>query len=136
MTKQFDRGLFVNVAVRDLQRTIAYFTELGFTFNPKFTDEKAACLVIGEISSVMLLQDSFFSTFTKKPTVDARQSTQAIIAVSCESRDEVNRIVDRAVVLGGTAAGDPMDHGFMYMRSFFDLDGHHWEMLWMDPAQT
>lgn len=130
---QTHRGLFVNVAVSDLQRSIAFFTELGFTFNAKFTDEKAACLVIGETSSVMLLQDSFFSTFTNKPTVDASRSTEAIIAVSCQNRDEVDQIVDRALTLGGEAAGQ-MDRDIMYMRSFFDPDGHHWEMFWMDPA--
>ncbi len=127
------RKLFVNLPVRDLARSMAFFSQLGFEFNPKFTDDKAACMVLSGDGYVMLLSEPFFATFTTRPLSD-RTTTGAICSFSCASRAEVDALGERALALGGTRAKEPMDHGFMYGRSFYDLDGHHWELFWMDPA--
>ena len=127
------RSVFINIAVRDLQKSMEFFTALGFTFNPQFTDDKAACMILSEQGYVMLLSEPFFRGFTKKEPADTTKSTEAMFALSCESRAEVDQLVRKAIDAGGTHAMDPQDHGFMYGWSFYDLDGHHWEVMWMDP---
>ena len=128
------RKLFLNLAVRDLKKSMDFFASLGFTFNPQFTDENAACMVFSEDAYAMLLQEPFFKTFTKRPLVDARQQTEGIYALSCTSRAEVDELLKKALAGGATPAMPSQDHGFMYSNSFYDLDGHHWEVLWMDPS--
>ncbi|HEY6004234.1 MAG TPA: VOC family protein [Anaeromyxobacter sp.] len=127
------RKLFVNLAVRDLKKAKQFFSTLGFEFNPQFTDDKAACMVVSEEAYVMLLTEPFFRTFTKREPCDTSRQTEGMFALSCTSRAEVDQLVQKAIAAGGKQAGDPQDHGFMYGRSFYDLDGHHWEVLWMDP---
>ncbi|HEX5769718.1 MAG TPA: VOC family protein [Nocardioidaceae bacterium] len=128
------RMIFVNLPVRDLKQTVGFWTGLGFTFNPQFTDENATCMVISDHACVMLLTDEFFSTFTTRQVADATEHTEAILALSAESREEVDRLVDTAVTTGGSAANETQDEGYMYGRSFHDPDGHLWEVLYMDPA--
>lgn len=129
------RQVFVNVAVRDLARAKAFFTELGFAFDARFTDEKAASLILSEGASyVMLLAEPFFRTFTAREPCDTTKHTEALLCISAESRAAVDTFCDRALALGGKAAMPSQDHGFMYVRSFYDLDGHHWEVMWMDPT--
>jgi uncharacterized protein len=125
------RLIFVNVPVRDLSASKEFFRGLGFEFDEKFTDDSAACMVVSEHAYVMLLVEPRFADFTDKPVADARRSTEAIIAVSAESRDEVDAFADAALGLGGSPALEPTDYGFMYSRSFCDLDGHLWEVMWM-----
>lgn len=128
------RMIFVNLPVQDLSKSTAFFDSLGFEFNQQFTDERATCMVVSEQACVMLLVTPYFSTFTTKNVADAATSTEAILAVSAESRDEVDRLVDQALALGGGVAKEPSDEGYMYGRSFYDLDGHAWEVMWMDPS--
>ena len=128
------RMLFVNLAVRDLERSMAFWRKLNFEFNPQFTDEHAACMILSDQAFVMLLVESRFKDFTKRELCDTTTSTEGLFALSCTSRDEVDEIVKSAVANGGSHAMDSMDHGFMYAWSFYDLDGHHWEVMWMDPA--
>lgn len=128
--------IFVNLPVRDLDRSIAFFKALGFAFNPQFTDHTAACMVIGEDSYAMLLTHEKFAVFTPKAIADATKATEVLTALSVESRAEVDRMVDAALAAGGTEARAPMDHGFMVDRAFNDLDGHIWEIFWMDPAHV
>jgi len=128
------RKIFVNLPVRDLKKSMSFFSTLGFGFNPQFTDEKAACMVISEEAFVMLLAAPYFKTFTTQALCDTSKATEGLFALSCDSRGEVDEIVTKAVAAGGRHAMDPQDHGFMYGWSFYDLDGHHWEVLWMDPA--
>jgi uncharacterized protein len=127
------RKLFVNLAVRDLKKAMQFFSTLGFEFDPRFTDDKAACMVVSEEAYVMLLTEPFFRTFTKREPCDTSRQTEGLYALSCTSRAEVDQLVRKAIAAGGTHAGEPQDHGFMYGWSFYDLDGHHWEVLWMDP---
>ncbi len=127
------RKIFVNLPVADLPKSMEFFRRLGFEFNRQFTDDKAACMVISEEGYVMLLARPFFQTFTRKALADAHTHTEALIALSCDSRAEVDELVRKAIAAGGTHAMDPVDHGFMYGWSFNDLDGHGWEVLWMDP---
>lgn len=127
------RDLFVNLAVHDLPKSMEFFSALGFTFNPQFTDDKAACMIVSEKAYVMLLTEPFFQGFTKKTPCDTATSNEALLALSCVSRAEVDQLVRKALDAGGSHAMDPQDHGFMYGWSFYDLDGHHWEVLWMDP---
>ena len=128
------RKIFVNLAVSDLKRSMDFFSKLGFTFNPKFTDENAACMILSSEGYVMLLRESFFKSFTKRDLCDTTRQNEALLALSCESRPEVDEMVKTALANGGKPAMDPQDHGFMYAWSFYDIDGHHWEVLWMDPA--
>jgi predicted lactoylglutathione lyase len=127
------RKLFVNLAVRDLKRSMDFFSKLGFAFNKQFTDDKAACMVIGEEAYVMLLTEPFFKTFTTREICDTNSQAEGLFALSCGSRAEVDELVHNAVAAGGTHAMKPADHGFMYGWSFCDLDGHQWEPIWMDP---
>jgi uncharacterized protein len=133
MTTNHQRKLFVNIQVKDLQRSMDFFARLGFTFNRQFTDDKAACMIVSDDAYFMLLIEPFFRSFTKRQPADAHKQTEAMFALSCSSRAEVDEIVRKAIDAGGSHAMDPQDHGFMYGWSFYDLDGHHWEVLWMDP---
>ena len=129
------RMIFVNLPVKDLGRSMDFFKKLGFTFNPQFTDETAACLVISDVIFAMLLTEAKMKEFTKKPIVDAAKATEVLVALSADSRDEVNKLVDGALKAGATEARAAMDYGFMFGRSFNDLDGHIWEIVWMDQSQ-
>ena len=133
MTTTTPRKLFVNLAVRDLERSKRFFSTLGFGFNPKFTDDKAACMIVSDEAYVMLLTEPMFRTFTKRQPCDTTRQTEGLFALSCASRPEVDHLVKTAVAAGGTHAMEPQDHGFMYGWSFYDPDGHHWEVFWMDP---
>ena len=128
--------IFVNLPVRDLDRSVRFFTALGYTFNPQFTDKNATCMVVGGDIYVMLLVEPFFKTFTPKPIADARSSTEVIIALSCDSRHAVDDMVRKAVAAGATTPMPAQDHGFMYQHGYQDLDGHLWEVLWMDMSQV
>jgi predicted lactoylglutathione lyase len=128
------RKIFVNLPIKDMARSQAFFRALGFSFNPQFTNEQGACMVISEDIYAMLLVEPFFQTFTKKPVADARKSTEVLVCLSCDSREEVDALVKKALAAGGTAPNAPQDHGFMYGHGFEDLDGHVWELMWMDPA--
>lgn len=130
------RKLFVNLPVRDLKKSMDFFAGLGFAFNPQFTDDKAACLVLGDDNYAMLLTEPFFRTFTQREPCDTNRQTEVLIALSCESRGEVDDLSRKALAAGGAPAADPQDHGFMYSRSFTDLDGHQWEPFWMNPAHV
>jgi len=125
--------LFVNIPVADLQRAIVFFEALGFRFNPQFTDATATCMLVGEDAYFMLLDHERFMGFSKRAIGDARKETNAMYALSVDSREEVDAMVHRAIAAGGSHAVEPQDHGFMYGRSFYDIDGHHWEVFWMDP---
>ena len=127
--------IFVNLPVKDLKKTMGFFTHLGFNFNPQFTDDKAACLVINEGSIyAMLITEEFFKTFTKKPISDATKNTEVLIALDAESRQEVDDMIRKAVEAGGSVYMESQDHGWMYGHSFADPDGHQWEVLYMDET--
>jgi uncharacterized protein len=128
------RMLFVNMPVADLERSKAFFGELGFSFNPMFTDETAACMLVGEHAFVMLLTREKFAEFAKHPIADPTTHTLALYSFSVSSRDEVDAVSAAALAAGATEADDAEDYGFMYSRSFFDLDGHGWQVMWMDPV--
>src|SRR6476619_5175225 len=128
------RTLFVSIPVADLERTKAFFAQLGFTYNPKFTDGTAACMLVGEDAFVMLLSRERFAEFAKLPIADPTTHTLALYCFSVSSREEVDTVSAAALAAGGSEADDAEDHGFMYSRSFFDLDGHGWQVMWMDPA--
>lgn len=128
------RSLFLNMPVSDLERSTAFFTKLGFSFNPVFTNDSAACMLVGEDAFVMLLTRDKFSEFSKLPIADPRTHALALYCFSVSSRDEVDAVSAAALAAGGTEADEAEDFGFMYSRSFFDLDGHGWQVLWMDPA--
>jgi predicted lactoylglutathione lyase len=130
------RKIFVNLPVADLKKSIDFFTKLGFTFNPQFTDDTATCMIISDDIYAMLLTHAKFSQFVKQPISDARRQTEVLLALSFDSRAEVDALVDKALAGGAQPAGEPQDHGFMYSRSFHDLDGHIWEPFWMDPAMV
>jgi len=129
------KQIFVNLPVKDLKRSIDFFTGLGFTFNPQFTDDKATCMIIGENIYAMLLVESFFKTFTKKDIADASKTTEVLTALSVEGREKVDEIANKALQLGGSPNTEAQDHGWMYARSFQDPDGHIWELLYMDESQ-
>jgi predicted lactoylglutathione lyase len=126
--------IFVNLPVKDLGRSVKFFTELGFTFNPQFTDTTAACMVVTETIYVMLLTGAKFQSFTPKPIANAQQSTEVLLALAMESRGAVEALVQKGFDLGGTRYAEPQDHGFMYQHGFADLDGHIWEIFYMDPS--
>ena len=128
------RKLFVNLAVNDLDRSVDFFAQLGFSFDRRFTDERASCVVVSDEAFVMLLAEDRFGDFTTKQICDSRTHTEAILTLSSETREQVDELVHRALAAGGRPANDPIDHGFMYGWSFEDPDGHLWEVLWMDPA--
>ena len=128
------KEIYVNLPVKDLDKSIAFFTHLGFTFNAQFTDEKATCMIIGENIYAMLIVHEFFKTFTNRPIADATKATEVILAISSGSKDEVDDIINKAIEAGGASVMPTQDHGWMYARSFQDIDGHMWETMWMDPA--
>ena len=135
MTGKGTRMIFPNLAVEDLDRSVEFFTKLGFTFDPRFTDETATAMIVNEGATVMLLTREKFSEFTGKQLVDSKRQIESIIAVSADSRAEVDRLADKALASGGSPASDPIEMGdIMYARSFEDPDGHHWELVWMDMA--
>ena len=126
--------IFVNMPVKDLNKSVEFFTHLGYTFNQQFTDEKATCMIISEDIYAMLLVEPFFQTFTPKKIVNAHESAEMSICLSCDDKAAVDQIIKLAVEAGGSAAGEPQDHGFMYQHGFQDLDGHIWDYVYMDPA--
>lgn len=125
--------LFVSLPIKNLDRSVAFFKALGFTFNPKFTAENGACMLIGEHAFAMLVVDTLFKTFTEKQICDTATHVEGAFGLMCESRAEVDAMLAKAIAGGGKEVGPPQDHEFMYGRSFEDLDGHHWEVQWMDP---
>ncbi|MCM2425949.1 VOC family protein [Streptomyces sp. RKAG337] len=128
------RMLFLNIPVADVERSKAFFSGLGFSFSPMFTDESAACMLVGEQASVMLLGHERFAQFAKLPMADPTTHTLALYCFSVATRDEVDSVAEAAFAAGGTEVDGPEDHGFMYSRSFYDLDGHGWQIMWMDPS--
>ena len=129
MSKQ----IFVNLPVKDLNRSIEFYAKLGFSFEPKFTDRNATCMIVGENIFVMLLVETFFKSFTKKEITDTSKNTEVIVCISAESREKVDEMVNKARAAGAATPNDKQDHGFMYGHGFEDLDGHTWEIMWMDP---
>jgi predicted lactoylglutathione lyase len=125
------RQIFVNLPVKDLDASVRFFTALGFDFNPEFTDANATCMVVSDNIFVMLLVEAFFRTFTDRALVDAREQTEVLVCLSCDSDAEVDELVAKAVAAGGKAHRSPQDHGFMYGHGFEDPDGHVWELVHM-----
>ena len=130
------RKIFVNLPVRDLKTSTDFFAKLGFKFNAQFTDETAVCMIVSEDICVMLLTEDKFKAFTPKQICDATKSTEVLVCLSAVSRDEVNEMVRKAIAAGGTTYKEPQDHGFMYGHGFQDLDGHIWELAFMEPSAT
>jgi predicted lactoylglutathione lyase len=134
VSKKTPTQIFVNLPVENLARSVEFFGKLGYAFDPRFTDENATCMIIADDIYAMLLVQPYFQSFTPKAVADARKSTEAILALSMESRDAVTRHVETALAAGATRYAEPKDHGFMYQWGFEDPDGHIWEFFWMDPA--
>lgn len=126
--------IFVNLPVKDLNRSIEFFTKLGYSFNPKFTDQNATCMIVSDEIYVMLLTEQFFKTFTNKEISDAKKSTEVLISLTADNKEEVNEFMKKALDAGGKEPREPQDHGWMYGRSFEDLDGHIWEIFYMDES--
>ena len=127
-----NKQIFINLPVKDLDKSKAFFAALGYSFNPQFTDQNAACMIIAEDSIyAMLLVEDFFKTFTSKQIANAHEVTEALICLSCDSREEVDAMVAKAVAAGGSTPRPPQDHGFMYAHGFDDIDGHSWELAYM-----
>ena len=126
--------IFVNLPVKDLSKSIAFFEALGYSFNPQFTNEVAGCMVVSDAIYFMLVTESFFKTFTKKEVADATKGTEVINCVSVESREKADELYNKAIANGGKPSMEPTDYGWMYGRSFEDLDGHLWEVMYLDPA--
>jgi predicted lactoylglutathione lyase len=124
--------IFVNLPVKNLNKTIEFFTKLGFKFNPQFTDENATCMIVGEDIFVMFLDEKFFKTFTKKEICDTSKNTEVIVALSVEGREKVDKMINKAIEAGGRESREPQDHVWMYGRSFEDINGHLWEIIYMD----
>jgi len=125
--------IFVNLPVKDLNKSIEFFTKLGYRFNPQFTDETATCMIVSEDIYVMLLTHDKFKTFTPNQICDATKSTEVLVCLSCESREHVDELVRKAVAAGGKTYNQAQDHGFMYGHGYQDLDGHIWELIYMVP---
>jgi predicted lactoylglutathione lyase len=128
------RLLFLNLPVADLGASRRFFGELGFEFNEKFCDDGAACMIVSDKAYVMLLARDRFAEFVTRPVADATEATALTVAISVEDREAVDAFIEAALDAGAAAAKEPQDYGFMYQRSFHDLDGHHWEVAWMDPV--
>ncbi|MBD1851459.1 VOC family protein [Leptolyngbya sp. FACHB-711] len=128
--------IFVNLPVKNLKQSIEFFTQLGFQFNPEFTDETATCMIVSENIFVMLLTHEKFKTFTPNAICDATQSTEVLVCLSAQSRAKIDEMVRQAVAFGGTTYKEPQDHGFMYGHGFQDLDGHIWELVYMEPSAS
>src|SRR3989344_1630684 len=129
------KQIFVNLPVKDLNKTIKFFTKLGFKFNPKFTDENATCMIIGKNIFVMLLVERFFKTFIKKEIANASKTTEVLLALTAESREEVDEMISKVIGAGGKETREAQDHGWMYGRAFEDLDWHIWEIFYMDESK-
>ena len=127
--------IFVNLPVKDLNKTVEFFTKLGFKFNPQFTNQNATCMIIGENIFAMLLVEKFFRTFIKKEICDAKKSTEVLLAITAESRKKVDEMTSNAVKAGGKESRELQDHGWMYGRAFEDINGHIWEVFWMNPSK-
>ena len=123
--------IFVNLPVKDLKRSVDFFTKLGYTFNPTFTDENATCMILGDNLFVMLLVEKFFSGFTNKAITDTRTATEVLTCVACANREQVDQLVSRARAAGAKVPRQAQDHGFMYAHGYEDLDGHTWELVYM-----
>lgn len=130
----YQQMIFVNLATADVEASKKFFTALGYTINPQFSGDDCVCVVISDTIVAMLLSKGRYADFTKKEIVDSAKSSEVLICLSAESREKVDDLVEKAVAAGGTASDRTQDHGFMYGRSFDDLDGHTWEVMWMDPA--
>jgi predicted lactoylglutathione lyase len=128
--------IYVNLPVKNLDRSVAFFKSLGYAFNPQFTDANAACMIVSESIYVMLLVEPFFTSFTKKAIADVGTSSEVILALSCESKAAVDAMVAKASAAGATTPIAPQDHGFMYQHGYHDLDGHQWEVMWMDESKV
>ncbi|MGN7721665.1 VOC family protein [Chitinophaga sp. 22620] len=128
--------IFVNLPVKDLNRSMEFFKQLGYSFNPQFTNEQGACLVISDVIFIMLVENNFYQTFTKKTIADATKTSEVMVALNADSKEEVNEWLAKAVAAGATTPNAPIDLGFMYSVSFDDLDGHHWEMVHMDMSKV
>ncbi|HNY41712.1 MAG TPA: VOC family protein [Bryobacteraceae bacterium] len=128
--------IFVNLAVKDLKRSIEFFTAMGYTFNKQFTDETATCMIVADNIFVMLLTEEKFMMFSPKPLCDPAKNTEVLLCLSCDSREGVDEMVRKAVAAGGTTYREAQEYGFMYGHSYMDPDGHVWELMWMDPAAT
>lgn len=126
--------IFVNLPIKDLNKSVTFFTKLGFSFNPQFTDENATCMIIGEDIFIMLLVEKFFKSFTKKDVCDTSKNTEAIVALSVESREKVDQMIEKAIDAGGSEPREKQDQGWMYGRSFEDIDGHLWEVFFMEES--
>ena len=126
--------IFVNLPVKNLHRSIEFFTKLGFAFNQQFTDETATCMIVTDDIFVMLLTEQKFKAFTPKEICDTKQYTEVLVCLSLESRAKVDEMVRKAVAVGGTTYNEAVDHGFMYGHGFQDLDGHLWELIYMEPS--
>lgn len=127
--------IFLNLAVKDLNQAVKFFNELGFSTNPKFTNEQGACIVISDNIFTMLLVEEFYQTFTPKKICDSTTTSEVLISLSMESREKVDETIEKAVKAGGTDYQEAKDYGWMYQRTFLDLDGHHWEVFFMDESQ-
>lgn len=123
--------IFVNLPVKDLNKSVEFFTQLGYSFNPQFTDETATCMIVSDTIFVMLLTEAKFKTFTPKAICDATKSTEVLLCLSCDSREAVDDLVRKAVSAGGSTYNQPQDHGFTYAHGYEDLDGHIWELVYM-----
>lgn len=128
------KRLFVNLPIKEVKRTRHFFESLGFEFNPQFSDNKALCLILGENFFGMLLEDEYFKTFIKKPISNAKEDTEVLLLLQLDTKEEVHRMVDKAIELGAHEYNPPSDNGFMFQRVFEDLDGHQWEIAWMDES--
>jgi len=127
--------IFVNLPVKDLNKSIDFFAKLGFEFDPQFTNENATCMIVGKDIFIMLLVEKFFKTFTKKKISDAKKNTEVIVALSAESKEKVDIMINKVIHAGGKESRAAEDLGWMYTRAFEDIDGHLWETFWMDPAK-
>ncbi|MFE2098465.1 MULTISPECIES: VOC family protein [unclassified Streptomyces] len=130
----YQQMIFVNLATADVEASKKFFTALGYTINPQFSSDDCTCVVISDTIVAMLLSKEHYATFTKKAIVDSTTSSEVLVCLSAESREKVDELVDKAIAAGGKPSGETQDHGFMYGRAFDDLDGHTWEVMWMDPA--
>jgi predicted lactoylglutathione lyase len=126
--------IFVNLPVKDLKRSIDFFTKLGYTFNPQFTDDNATCMILGDNLFVMLLTEKFFGSFTDKAICDTAKATEALTCVACSSKAQIDELVAKARAGGAKVPREPQDHGFMYSHGYEDLDGHTWELVHMSGA--
>jgi predicted lactoylglutathione lyase len=127
--------IFLNLPVKELNKSMQFFTQLGFSFNPKFTNEKGSCLIIGENINAMLLVEEFYKTFTGKQICNTANTSEVIISIAVETREEVDEMIEKVVNAGGSEYMKAQDYGWMYNRTFLDIDGHHWEIFFMDESQ-